>query len=129
MAVGTPRCNEADFIALFEELGPTGTALELNIGIRSVLRRRKRIERDTKRVINGPLQKNRETYHLQSAIQHPDRIKLEVKDGYVIVGSDAHYWPHIKSTAHRAMVKWCKDYQPKVIVQNGDVLDLSLIHI
>jgi len=121
---GTPRCSEADFVALFEELGATGTALELGTDIRSVLRRRKRIEARLKKPLNGPLQNpHRETYHIREAIQHPERIALEIENGCAIIGSDAHYWPHIKTTAHRAMVKFCKDYQPKVIVQNGDVLD------
>jgi len=118
------RCSDADFIALFEELGGTGAAMELGCDDRAVYRRRKRLEKKLKRTINSPLQRpDRDLTHMQEAITHPDRIPLEIENGHVIVGSDAHYWPGIRSTAHRAMVQFCKKYQPKIIIQNGDVLD------
>lgn len=56
-------------------------------------------------------------------VTHPARYEMQVEDGIVIVGSDAHYWPGVVSTAHRAFVEFCKEYKPKVIVMNGDILD------
>lgn len=120
------RCSQADFIALFQELGATGTARELNIEVRTVFERRKVIEKKTGKAIKNPnaLPKNRrEVDPIQEKIDHPDRVRLTVDNGHVIIGSDAHYWPHIKSTAHRAMVAFIKKFQPKVVIQNGDVFD------
>ena len=118
------KCTDADFIALFEELGPADTSREMGVSIRGVLARRKRLETKLGKVISPPLrQRAREIHHIQANIDHPDRIPLEIKDGHVIIGSDAHYWPGIRSTAHRAMVQFCKKYQPKIIIMNGDVLD------
>lgn len=52
------------------------------------------------------------------------RFELSIKNGMVLVGSDAHYWPSKKpSTAHRAFVALAKEYQPEAIVFNGDVID------
>jgi len=119
-----PKCSDAAFITLFEELGGIGTALELGCDDRAVYRRRKRLEKKLGKTINSPLQRSdRDLTHMQEAIKHPDRIHLEIENGHVIIGSDAHYWPHIKSCAHRGMVAFIKKYQPKVIIQNGDVFD------
>jgi hypothetical protein len=54
----------------------------------------------------------------------PQRVEFGVEDGLVIVGSDAHYWPEIKSTAHRAFVRACGELpNVKAVVMNGDVFD------
>jgi len=61
--------------------------------------------------------------HWQDLDSHPGCVKLTVKDGCVMVGSDSHYWPGIISTAHRGFVHLAKKLQPKVIIKNGDELD------
>jgi hypothetical protein len=54
----------------------------------------------------------------------PHRIYFDVSDGIVAVASDAHYWPGIRSTAHRAFVKFCGEFPNiKAVVMNGDVHD------
>jgi hypothetical protein len=55
------------------------------------------------------------------------RKELEVLDGTVIVFSDAHYWPGEPSTAHRALVEFCKRINPVAVVCNGDAIDGSAI--
>jgi hypothetical protein len=56
-------------------------------------------------------------------IEHPGRIELDIENGKVLIGSDAHYWPGRKTTAHRAFVKACQEFQPRVVIMNGDVVD------
>lgn len=51
------------------------------------------------------------------------RATLKVGEGVVLVGSDAHYWPGIVSTAHRAFVRFCSELRPVAVVMNGDVFD------
>jgi len=55
------------------------------------------------------------------------RKRVRIKDGIVIVGSDAHYYPGEASTAHRAFVRFAEQLKPKLIVMNGDCLDGSSI--
>lgn len=55
------------------------------------------------------------------------RKELSVENGAVIVFSDAHYWPGEPSTAHRALVEFCKRINPIAVVCNGDAIDGSAI--
>jgi predicted phosphodiesterase len=61
----------------------------------------------------------------QSAVK--GRKEIEVENGTVIVFSDAHYWPGEPSTAHRALVEFCKRLKPDLVVCNGDAIDGSSI--
>jgi hypothetical protein len=60
-------------------------------------------------------------------IARSGKIAMHLEDGIAIVFSDAHYWPGLISTAHRALLKFIKDLQPKLIVCNGDAVDGSTI--
>lgn len=51
------------------------------------------------------------------------RKSIELKDGLIIVGSDAHYWPDIESTAQRALVYLMSELKPEIFVMNGDSFD------
>ena len=51
------------------------------------------------------------------------KIDLTLKNGIIIIGSDAHYYPSVVSPAHKAFVKICKEIQPSIIVMNGDAFD------
>lgn len=64
---------------------------------------------------------------LPEAATYPGRIIADLKNGTVLVGSDAHYFPGPPSTAHRAFVHFVREHQPDIIVKNGDVLDMAKI--
>jgi hypothetical protein len=55
------------------------------------------------------------------------REEVELSNGVVLVGSDAHYWPGLPSPAHRGFIHFCRLLKPSVVVVNGDVLDASSI--
>ncbi len=55
------------------------------------------------------------------------RLDIEIHDGVILVGSDAHYRPGVISTAHRALVKFCKELKPRAVIKNGDALDFPSI--
>jgi hypothetical protein len=55
--------------------------------------------------------------------EFPHRAILSIYDGCVIVGSDAHYWPGQRTTAHRAFLRLCEELRPQAVILNGDVLD------
>lgn len=111
-------CSEPDFIHLFETTGAAATAKHLNIPVRNVYTRRDRIERRLGRQLRSPGPGT--TRH---AAPHPQRAQIEVENGHVIIGSDAHYWPGAASTAHRGLIKFCKELKPKAVIKNGDSLD------
>lgn len=58
---------------------------------------------------------------------HPHRASIDVLNGVVLIGSDAHIWPGPMTTAMRAFVKFCRDMKPQAIILNGDVMDFPRI--
>lgn len=57
--------------------------------------------------------------------EHEARIKVDIDTGVALVFSDAHYWPGPQSTAHRALVKFAHEFEPKLLVCNGDAVDMA----
>ena len=51
------------------------------------------------------------------------RRHIDIQNGHVLIGSDAHYYPGIVSTAHRAFVQMCRDINPTAVIMNGDIFD------
>ena len=114
--MASPACDELRFIELFTTKGAKATARIVGTTERNVYERRKRIESRTGRAIVPP------TLSAPQA-EHPQRACIAVPDGVVLVASDGHYWPGRIPTAHKALIKFCKEYKPKLIVFNGDAFD------
>lgn len=114
--MGAPACDDRTFIELFETIGPDRTKDQLKTTLRNVYARRERLERRTGRSILAPAQQ-------VIKIEHPQRVCFDVQDGTVLVASDGHYWPGRIPTAHKALIKFSKEYKPKLIVFNGDAFD------
>lgn len=115
-------CPDADFIRLFEDMGPRKLARHLKINLRAVYSRRVRLEKRYGRQITKS--DVRATRH---NIQHAARLHFDVLDGVVIIGSDAHIWPGPMTTAMRAFVRFASNMKPRLIILNGDVVDLPQI--
>lgn len=115
---GVPKDDEG-FAELFEKVGPTQTAKILGLTESAVYQRRNACERRLKRQITPPDHWKNTRRH----IEHPGRLSLDIENGTVIVFSDAHFWPNIVSTAHRALVKLCGELKPAAIIANGDMVD------
>jgi len=113
-----PKCSDDEFIALFEANGLHETARRLSMASQKVALRRRSIEKKRHTSINGPTH-----YNSLPAQHHPHRIQLDVQNGTVIIGGDAHYWPGEPSTAHRAFVRFIKDLKPRAVIMNGDAFD------
>lgn len=114
--MASPSCSDDEFISLFTEHGPIGTARILGIDVRNVHLRRANLEKK-RGLIAGPDNRSR------SGTDYPKRLIFNITDGIALIGSDAHYWPGIVSTAHRAFVQFAKELKPAAIILNGDVLD------
>ena len=113
-------CDDATFTDLFKSLGARGLAESLDIDIRSVYKRRRNIEENIGVLITAPTEAIWER-------SYAARIPIELPDGIVIIGSDAHYWPGIITTAHRAFCYLARELQPKIKILNGDVFDGATI--
>ena len=118
------RASDADFMRLFEKEGASKTARILGVTERGVYKRREALEQRHRRQIVSPERSLRVT---RVGIAHPQRAPIEIENGIVLVGSDAHYWPGEPSTAHRAFVWACKEFKPKAVILNGDVIDAASI--
>ena len=112
------KVPDDEFITLFETHGPHETARRLNMAMPKVAIRRRNLERKLERPINGPRHPNS-----LPAQHHPHRIQLDIGEGVVIIGGDAHYWPGEPSTAHRAFVQFIREMKPRAVIANGDMFD------
>jgi hypothetical protein len=122
--MATARATEKEFIEFYEKHGPYETARIIGVSNRNVLKRRNNLERKLGRKIEKK-DASRPPQRMAAATVVPGshRYLLECWDGIVAVGSDAHYWPGIVTTAHRAFVLFIKTHKPKAVIMNGDVHD------
>ena len=111
------KCSDKEFIDLYEKNGAHETSRILDVAVRNVYSRRRNLEKKLGAAIVGP--------NDRSAIDcpYPKRIKLEIENGIVFIGSDAHYWPGEASTGHRGFVALIEKLKPQTVILNGDVLD------
>lgn len=115
-----PACTEEEFIQLYRALQSTqAIAKHLSISTTAVQARRRRVEK--KHGIILPLKDYRAAYN--TAESSAAIAKLEISDGIIMVGSDAHIWPGHRSTMQRAFIKFAKRFKPAAIVANGDFFD------
>jgi hypothetical protein len=117
------KISTADFKAEFPILGAAGLARKYGLNERKVSERRKRIEMDEGVVLRPPSRGG----HVQQLDQHPAATKVDIQEGHILIGSDSHYWPGFVTTAHRAFLEFAKEFQPKIIIKNGDEADFPQI--
>lgn len=121
MSVGT--VPDAEFIELWKHHGsPAIIAKVLGIAVRNVNDRRNRLERIHKISLPTRDAGNRDKHHSPgqaAAAVH----QLKIQDGQVIVFSDAHFWPGIRTTAFKGLLRFIKELRPVAIVANGDCFD------
>lgn len=119
-------CSDEEFINLWREHGSAKTISDiLGVSLRNVLSRRRNIEKNNGIHLAG-FAKNSPDFQV-TLPANGVRVNVDIKDGVIIVGSDAHYWPGIISTAHRAFVTAIKELNPKMVIMNGDAFDGSNI--
>lgn len=114
------KVSDREFADLFRTLKPGKIAERLGVTERYVYARRKRIEKRTGQIIHTPSVSHQKRLPPPEV---PGRLHCEVPDGIILVGSDAHFWPDIRTTAFRAFLHFCKELKPKAVVMNGDMID------
>lgn len=117
-----PVCTDEEFIRLWREHQSVAVMAKiLNVATRNIQTRRRNIEKKT-----GQLLTSNDSRSPDFNVTIPNngvRVQVEMTNGVIVVGSDAHYWPGFVSTAHRAFVKIIGELKPQMVVMNGDVFD------
>ena len=120
-----------EFAAIWRRLGsPALVANELGVTVTSCHARRSKTEAvlGIKLEAHNDQSSRAHARQLRMTIKnHEGRIDLEIQDGCVIVFSDAHYMPGVRSTAHRGMLALIRQMNPQAIICNGDAFDGSTI--
>lgn len=115
-------CSDQEFIRFFSELQSTGqVAKALGVAPQNVLRRRRAIEKKYSIVL--PQKDHRKAYNTATITDDRIEVKMDIRDGVVIVAGDQHYWPGYVPTLHRAQILLCKKLKPVLVVNNGDAFD------
>lgn len=113
--------SDEQFIQMWKSLGSPGLMSEkTGISARNIMERRRKVERKYGVELK--------TWNDQSprniVIKHDlGQIDLAIDNGTVIVFSDAHYLPDVRSTGHRALVGMIKQLKPSHVINNGDSFD------
>jgi hypothetical protein len=116
------------FTAAWErgECSPAGAAKILGWDIRKVYAWRAAAAKQGAilRTLPTPHSQGGRRYGWQDeAPKWPKRREITVKGRSIIIGSDAHFWPGLISTAWRAYCKVSKQIEPSHQILNGDTLD------
>lgn len=122
--MGVPRVSEAEFIELFRTLKSAARVSEkTGVQVGMVHRRRRAIEKRRSIKLEASDQRARHHDHRQTAHHTPQRLDLGILNGQVIVFSDAHFWPSIRTTAFKGLLHFIKQLKPKAVINNGDAFD------
>ena len=114
--------DDEEFANLFEQMGAKKLSEHLSIDVRSVYKKRRRLEKRLNTTLKPPIHEYNTS--LPPVVGRED---YKLRNGHVVIGSDAHYWPGYVSTAHRAFLHVIDKLKPECIVLNGDILDGSTI--
>lgn len=120
----TETCTVERFLEVWNRhRSPTLVSQELGVSVRNVQARRRRIEAAQKITLAAADSRSAHYYPHIEPRQHPARHKLEVTNGHVIVFSDAHFWPGVRTTAFRGLLRLINDLKPVAVINNGDAFD------
>ena len=111
------KFTDAEMVAAYQELGsPLKIAQKFQVTERALAFRRQQYEAKTGEKLKAW---NPGNGRKKAGTMLTDSIR----DGTVIIGSDAHYWPDMRTTAHRGFLWACRALKPSHIILNGDIFD------
>jgi hypothetical protein len=118
-------CSDAEFMELWRTHGGAdAVAKALGLSNRAIHQRRRSIERrhNQKLVATAHSARGDHYKHL-SPYEHKANHHLGLLNGIVIVFSDAHFVPGIRTTANKGLLRLIRELKPKAIVNGGDSFD------
>ena len=122
--MGRAKSTDAEFIELWNtHKSAVVVAQVIGMSERMALKRRRSLEEryGIKLEVTDPRGPN--YAHLQTAHHHSKRIDLGIENGTIVVFSDAHFWPGIRTTAFKGLLHVIRNMQPHAVVNNGDAFD------
>lgn len=120
----TPNMPDAEFIELWKTHQSIAAVHKIVGGnLRTLQRRRVKLEAKYGLLLEAKNPQRRPP-RPQTAYE---RKELGILNGQVIVFSDAHFFPNIRTTALDGLLWAIKEFKPSVIVCNGDALDGATI--
>ena len=108
---------DAEFIELWAtHKSPAKVAKAMGTNLRNVYRRRDNLAQK----YNMSLETHKE---VKTWVPPPPKSELGIENGTVVIFSDAHFWPGIRTTAFQGLLWAIEKLQPKAVICNGDAFD------
>ena len=121
-----PKISDAEFVSVWNLYGsPALVAKHLKIDVRSVYRARAKLvdQGHDLPTFNHTGNNKYFTPDVAAAMKWEKRRTLEVKNGYVIIFSDPHFYPDHNTIAQSALLTVIKQLKPHAVLCGGDALD------
>lgn len=118
-----------EFKELYNLHGPLKAAELMGCSPSSVLRRARRLRQKGHKLVGpkGPATNGRFMDFPVTPAPKASDIELDVEKGFVIVASDLHLWPGEYTLMLKGLLWACREFKPRALVLNGDVMDFPSI--
>lgn len=118
--------TDKEFIALWNEhRSAAQVATITGVSTRNVASRRRRLEK--KFNITLLSDDRRGAAYTSAGGVYPGRVELGIRNGTVLVFSDAHFWPGLRTAAFRGLLWAIQELKPVAVIANGDIFDGATI--
>lgn len=119
-----PAVSNQEFIECWNtHRSATKVAEALGLSNRTVHARRRRLELKHGVKLASDDHRAAPYQHMHTAHTHGARYQLGIEDGTVIVFSDAHFFPGMRTTAFDGLLWAIRELRPKTVICNGDAFD------
>ena len=117
-------CNDEVFIKTWNQYRSAKKVSEsLGMSERRVNNRRRSLEEKRNIVLSADDNRSLKYQKNYATVPHNVRTNLGLLNGIVIVFSDAHFWPGIRSTAFQGLLWAIQEFKPRAVINNGDAFD------
>jgi hypothetical protein len=132
--INNAKCSDEQFIEIWNQLkSGAKVAKALEMDVRGVMARRRRIEKNHKILLVSDSKNYHPNLQVEQIKQqltrrleetrHNVRRGIQMESGRAIIFSDAHFYPDTETTAYQALLEAIKEFQPEIIICNGDAFD------
>ena len=119
-----PVVSDQEFIEIWQtHKSSSKVARIIGVTQRAVNERRRSLESRHSLKLECDHLRAKQYEHLHTGHLSKSRHHIGIENGVVLVFSDAHFWPGIRTTAYQALLWAIKELQPKAIINNGDAFD------
>ena len=121
---GKPKLSDEDFLVAWQKFkSASGVAKFFGFTERWAHNNRRRLEAKLKIQLEATAPTAKAFAHLQTHHLTKARHQAGITDGTVIVFSDAHFWPNVRTTAFKGLLWAISQLKPYAVVNNGDAFD------